>query len=293
MTGVIASRVRVPVADGIHYAGNDVGVLLVHGLGGTPTELKPLAWRIAAAGYTVRLCHLPGHGATESELLSTDRHAWLDAVRRACDSVAQQCSQLVVGGLSMGAVLALGVAAERNHAVSGIIALAPTFRYDGWSVPRSRVLLRWCEPLMATPLGRWYRFTERDPYGVKDERVRARLRDALASGRVADAGLVGTPARSLVELSRLARSVRRGLRHVHAPTLLVHARNDDVSALGNAFDVQRALAGRVEALILDDSYHLVTLDRQREMVADRAVAFVEHVSGMPAAHHASRRHGDD
>src|SRR5258707_15877515 len=84
--------------------GNRVGVLLIHGLGGTPLEVKSIARGLNASGFTVHCCQLAGHCGSEEDLLATDRHDWFRSVEEALTRLEQRCSTIVVGGLSMGAI---------------------------------------------------------------------------------------------------------------------------------------------------------------------------------------------
>ena len=70
----------------------------------------------------------------------------------------------------------------------------------------------------------------------------------------------------------------RELKNVHQPALIVHPREDDYADLNNAWYIQRHLKGLVDMCVLDDSYHVVTIDRQRNIVVDRTIAFVETVA---------------
>ncbi|HRD77098.1 MAG TPA: esterase, partial [Hyphomicrobiaceae bacterium] len=54
-------------------------------------------------------------------------------------------------------------------------------------------------------------------------------------------------------------------------------RHDDQSDIKNTFKLQRALGGLVETVVLDDSYHMVTLDRQRGLVSERSISFAESI----------------
>jgi hypothetical protein len=78
----------------------------------------------------------------------------------------------------------------------------------------------------------------------------------------------------VLEFRWLTREARRVMSKVRAPTLIVHPRYDDFSSLDGALFIQQRLRSRVETLVLDDSYHLVTLDRQRDLVVDRTLRFV-------------------
>jgi carboxylesterase len=71
---------------------------------------------------------------------------------------------------------------------------------------------------------------------------------------------------------KLIAQTRREMPTIRCPALLLHAREDDVASLSNAFYIQRRLGGVVDAVILDDSYHLVTIDQQRDIVIERSLA---------------------
>ena len=267
---------RLAAADhGIRLAGGRTGFLLLHGLGGTPVELKLIARALHAAGHTVHCPQLVGHCGSEGDLLATGWRDWAQSALDALACLNAECDRVIVGGLSMGAVLAIHVAAERPAHVDGLALYAPTLRYDGWSIPRYAFLLKW---LINTPLGRRYSFSEREPYGIKHRRTRQTIMEAMASGDTALAGLEGTPALALQQLWRLVAVTRARMPTVTCPALLVHAREDDIAGLSNAFEIQHRLGGLVDAVILDDCYHLVTIDQQRGIVVDRTLALANRLA---------------
>lgn len=255
------------------YERGPVGVLLIHGLGGTPAEMRDLARRVAAAGYTVLCCQLAGHCGTEEDLSATSYEDWYASAVEALEELEKRCSTILVGGLSMGAVLAALLAAREPRRVRGLVMLAPTLVYDGWSIPKYRFLLRL---VMNTPLVRYYRFEEREPFGLKDERLRALVVRSMRSGNSAEAGLFSTPALALRELLRLNAAVKKVLGHIRQRTLVIHARHDDIASLNNAITLQRRLGGVVDTMVLEDSYHLVTVDRQRHLVGERVIEFMAY-----------------
>jgi carboxylesterase len=88
---------------------------------------------------------------------------------------------------------------------------------------------------------------------------------------------------TVYEFFSLVRNVRPMLSLVKLHTLIFHPRYDDQSDIKNTMTLQRKLGGVVEVSVLDDSYHLVTLDRQRGYVVDRTVEFVDRVLAAEAA----------
>src|SRR5882757_1506049 len=86
--------------------GGRVGVLLVHGLGGTPIELRFIAQGLARAGHTVHCCQLAGHCGTPEELRRSTWKEWYASVEAAHDRLREHCDIIVAGGLSMGGILA-------------------------------------------------------------------------------------------------------------------------------------------------------------------------------------------
>lgn len=264
----------------LRYAGDATGFLLIHGLGGTPVELRLVARALHRAGHTVHCPQLAGHCGTEADLLATGWRDWAKSVLTELDRMRETCERVVVGGLSMGAVMAMHIAAERPLDVDGLALYAPTLRYDGWSIPWYSFLLKL---LINTPIGQRFSFVEREPFGVKDKRTRHIIQNAMNSGDSSEAGLHGTPSRSVQQMWHLIAQTRRQMPSITCPTLLVHAREDDVAGLSNAFEVQRRLSGLVDAVILDDSYHLVTIDQQRDILIERSVAFAKRLAQGAAA----------
>jgi carboxylesterase len=184
--------------------------------------------------------------------------------------LAGRCRRVFVAGLSMGAVLALHLAAQIPGRLAGLALYSTTLKYDGWAIPRLSFLL----PLvLRLPFGRRYRFVESHPYGIKDERLRKRVVANMFAGNSAAAGLSGTPGLSLRELWGLVAEVKREMPGIRTPALIVHASEDDVTSIWNAAYLRRHLAGPTQTVLLDDSYHMITVDRQRQEVVERTAGF--------------------
>ena len=257
------------------FDGGRTGVLLVHGLGGTPIEMRYVALALSRAGHTVSVPQLAGHCATEAELKYSHWQDWYATIDRELDELRKTCDTVIVGGLSAGAIMSLHLAANRANDVQGVACLAPTIWLNGWGVP-------WYAPLFRLVRHKWFanliQFTECEPYGIKDKRMREMVVEALHSGDPSQAGVYSTPGGPMLEFRWLVDIVKKQLSSIKQPTLILHPREDDRADLGNAFYLQRNLAGPVDMTVLEDCYHIITIDRQRDVVAERMVAFADRVA---------------
>jgi carboxylesterase len=258
--------------------GNGLGVLLVHGLTGTPTEMRLLGMGLHAAGFTVAGVQLAGHCGTVDDLLATGWRDWYASVECAAHRLHTQVDQLFVGGLSMGALLALKFAADYPQRVAGVGVYGATFRYDGWAIPRLARLNFMLPLLKRMGIGRTRMFREQPPYGLRDESLRAQVSAAMLGGDSGAAGLPGNPWYSLAELYQLSVLVRRQLPAVTSPCLIAHATDDDIASVGNALLVQQNVAGPTEMLLLKNSYHMITIDRERRLLARQSARFFESIA---------------
>ena len=245
------------------------GVLLVHSLGGSPLELKFVANTLGQSGYTVYCPMLPGlAGGTDVSGLSSWQD-WYAALETAYDQLSEECDTVIVGGVSAGTMLALRLAALRPEKIRGLMLFSPTIWPNGWAIP-------WYFNLFRIVKQRWvarlFQFRARNPHGIKDERLRNFILDSL-SGNNSIEDMFGRGGGLVYEFRKLVRSVKPLLGQVRQHAVIFHPRHDDQSDLFNAMTLQRKLAGMVEVCVLDDCYHMVTLDRQRGYVAERAKEF--------------------
>jgi carboxylesterase len=261
-----------------HLRGGRAGVLLIHGLTGTPTEMRFVGNGLNRAGFSVLGMQLAGHCGDENDLLATGWRDWYASVVDAATRFRAEVDHLFVAGLSMGAVLALKLAIDRPDEVDGLGLYGTTFFHDGWATPpigRLAFLL----PLgIALGIGRKRVSMENPPYGIKDERIRNRIAAAMISGDSEAAGLAGFPWPSLAEFTRLSLHVRNRIGRVRAPCVIVHSGNDDIASLRNVRIVERGVRAPVETVLLDDSYHMVTVDRQRGELIERSAAFFRRIA---------------
>lgn len=255
--------------------GGRVGVLLVHSLGGNPVELRFVAQGLARAGCTVYCPLVPGLGGGTDESGLSSWQDWYSALEGAHDELKAHCDVVIAGGISAGSMLSLRLARERSKEIDGLLLFAPTIWPNGWAIPMHFILFKlvyhkWVASLM--------RLRQRAPYGIKDERIRNFVIDSFRNeGRPLE-DLFGRGGGLVWEFKSLTRDVRRRLGEITQHAAIFHPRHDDQSDISNAFRLQRNLGGQVEMTVLEDSYHMVTLDRQRSTVVDRAVEFVQRLT---------------
>lgn len=272
--------------NGYYDRRGDDAALLIHGLSGAPAEMRSVANELKRGGFSVMCPQLAGHGGTSGDLKRSRWSDWYQTVDAAFDALRSEHRRVFVAGLSMGALLALLLAAKRGRQVDGLALLSTTFFYDGWNVPRFRrhTLL---PIVLYTPLRHFVSWNEPPPYGIKCERTRANLHRALTlreEGTGAKHGIFSVPAVTIREGERLIRAARRVLSNVISPTLVVHATEDDMASVRNAHYVtERIAAERVETFYVDDSYHVLTLDRRKSDVASRVGQFFRNCPAEPAA----------
>jgi len=254
-------------------------VLLLHGLCANPLEMMPLARSLRDAGYVVEAPALEGYGvaapAAGAAPETRRRRAvprfeeWVDMAAAHFDALAARHERVAIGGLSMGSVLTLALALRRPAAA--LMLLSTSLHFDGWNVSPWRRLL----PLAyVPPLRQWLAFRETAPYGIKNERLREWVAQAMNSSHVSAAGADRLPAASLHQASRLIRHVRARLHEIDAPAVVLHASEDDVSGPRSVLELQRRLATTPEVHWFHHSYHMLTLDNERGAVTQAARQFL-------------------
>jgi len=250
---------------------SEKGVLLVHGLTGTPSEMKFVGKRLHQRGFTVYAPTLAGHCADLDALLATRYEDWVESLRVALHRFRQEVDTVYSAGICVGGALALRLAHLEPESMAGVAIYAPALDYDGWSQPKfSRLVRMLSDVLIHIPAVRRLKFEEVHPFGIKSDRLRAAVMEA---GDGIEGALPYFPAQALYETYRLSGMLKKTLPQITTPTLLVHAREDDVCHPRNSYTIQKLHGGRCEVEILDNSYHMIHVDQERQKVADLTAAF--------------------
>lgn len=230
--------------------------------------MRPLGEALAGAGFPVHAPRLAGHATEVADLARVGWRDWFASVEAGLETLAGTAPRVAIVGMSLGALLALHLAAVRPAAVEALVLCGTPLRLRD---PRVRLLPALAQlPWLAR---RWAVIPKRDSGpDIADPAARAASRSYRAM-----------PLPALVELLRLRSLVRREVRRVRQPTLLLHGRDDHSVPVGNLDLLRRALgSARVEAHVLERSWHVVVLDRDRAEVARLTADFLARVeAGAP------------
>ncbi len=278
-----AAKTRVPdLGDGIFLKGqNGRAAILIHGLTGTPNEMKCLGIALNKKGYTVVCPRLKNHGAPLDVLKDTTWEDFYQSVKEAYMKVKDDHEFIVVSGLSMGALLALLLADEFPEKIKGVSCLSPTLFYDGWNTTWYNFLL----PIaIYSPLGYFFYHKEDPPYGVKNKQMQERLHSYYSTAaidnteKIAEYGYPFFPVVLLCQLKALVRHLSGRLKNITVPVQLVQAKDDDISSAKNSQFIYDGVGSKTkEMVMLYDSYHCVTADQERKTVTSRVEEFFEKI----------------
>lgn len=248
---------------------NGRGIVLVHGLTGVPAEMKLVAKHLNRAGYSIYAPLLRGHGQTASELMRTRWQDWRDGLIEDMQRYATRVDTLFTAGICVGGKLGMLASEAMPEKAKATAIYSPCFYFDGWNTPWYYHLAPWGLPIaIKMPWWRNKTYGETETMGIKNERLRQFMAGAETQGVIND-----FPAVSLVQMYRLGAALKRRLPDFTTPTLIVHAREDDLSHPRNA----RAIASHIRAphdlYWVEDSYHMVHVDSQYPKVAQRTAEF--------------------
>jgi carboxylesterase len=239
-----------PEAEPFAADGGPVGAVLCHGLTGMPGSMRGWAEGLADAGLTVRVPRLPGHGTRWQDANKVSWRDWYGELERTFDDVRRRCERTFVMGLSMGGTLVLRLAEERGTDVAGVVVVNAslfTLRKDAKLLPA----IRWVLPSFP-PVGN----------DIKKAGVVEPAYDRL-------------PVKAAYQLSQLWKLTNAGLDRLTQPLLVVTSRDDHVVEPVNSERLmERAASTEKRQVVLEDSYHVATMDNDLPRIVEESLAFV-------------------
>ena len=250
-------------------------VFLIHGLGGTQYDLGSMHKRLKNAGFVTHSLTLPGHGTTPEDLVGVTMEDWMEAVRVKYHEVMAQHEVVHVMGMCMGSLLAIETVKRERHTRGKLIALAPPVYFDGWATPWYAFIRHALFLVPGVPAR--MKFVEEDPFGIKNEQLRAIVKAKFARGENFHYGWV--PLACVQQVDRLRGFVKKDLHKIEAQTLVIHAREDELTSLDSADYLIEKIngkkrAGKARVVVLEDSYHMICVDNDKEIVAKNVMEFL-------------------
>ena len=235
--------------------GQRVGVLLSQGFTGSPASMVPWGRHLAAEGFGIAVPRLPGHGTTWQDLNRTGWADWYAEIERAFEKLRANCDQVVVGGLSMGGSLVLQLAADRGREVAGVMlvnAAVNIERKDVLALP----VLKWLIPAFPA------------------------IANDIKKPGVEEHGYDRTPLKATASMLRGWKALRDDLPKVTQPLLVFRSEVDHVVDPSSARIISSTVSSRdVTERILENSYHVATLDNDAPTIFEESVHFVRRVTG--------------
>jgi carboxylesterase len=240
----------LPGAEPYSASGDARGALVLHGFTGNPQSMRGLAQALAGAGFTVELPLLPGHGTDVADMVPTRWSDWSTAAETAYTELAGRCDHVVVAGLSMGGSLSVWLG-ERHPEIAALVLV---------------------NPLVEPP--------DADTIALLDTLIEGGDETApgigsdIAQEGVVESAYAETPLRAALSLFEGAAEVAAGLGSVRAPILLFSSVQDHVVPPASGDRLIADVKGPVERVMLERSFHVATLDYDKDEIEARTVKFV-------------------
>ncbi len=224
-----------------------IGVAISHGFTGSPVSMQAWAEYLAAAGFSVNLPLLAGHGTNWQELSRTPWQHWYRDFEAAYLELTSRCDTVFVAGLSMGGALALRVAAL--HPVAGIAVVNPGLTFDD---PRAKYSGLLKHVLKSVPA----------------------IGNDIKLPGVTEGAYARTPVAAVHQLSKLFADTAGLLPKVTAPTVIFRSTADHVVP-ESSMDIIKARIGTrdVQVVALENSYHVATMDNDAPLIFSESVDF--------------------
>lgn len=241
----------MPGAEPFFLEGDRTGVLLSHGFTGTTQSMRFIGEYLhQKGGFTVLGVRLSGHGTQPQEMARASAGEWVADVESGLEELQARCSKVFMGGLSMGGTLTLIMAALHPQVIAGALPVNAAIYLDNPAL--AHLAFQMDAPATVPGVG-------------------ADIKKPGETELVYP--VVPVPAiRHLYGLMAVAKEL---LPQVTCPTMVFTSREDHVVPPGNGPYILEHLGAADKRLVwLENSYHVATLDNDKEFIAEEMVSFI-------------------
>jgi len=234
------------------FFGGKTGCNLIHGLTGTPKEVRKMGEYLNSKGFTTLGIRLAGHAIHPNDLIRTRWQDWLASVEDGIHLLRAYCDRIFLVGLSLGGILAL-VSGAHNQ-IDGIIAMSTPYSLpNDWRLKIAKpisVLFPWINKAKSETL---------DKEAAKNHVDYPRY-----------------PTRSIAEVYTLTKILHQSLTHIHCPVLLINSKADKTVPYEQADEFERQIPpGLVSKILIEKSGHVITEDIEKQTVFTECIKFMQ------------------
>lgn len=238
----------IPGAETFYYEGNHIGILLCHGFNGTPQSMRDVGIDLMKKGFTVYSPRLTGHGTDPEDFKRSTNKCWYESVKAGIHFLRERCRHVIVVGQSMGGTLALKAAL--GGLVDAIVTINAALSVPGYACHAEEAGCR---------------FIDEDKPDIKAPDVYEIVYDKV-------------PISAIRELLALIDEIRPRAGDVNVPTCVIHSTVDHVVPPEESIWLYEKIQTTKQRVVLEQSYHVATMDHDRNRLADVIGAFCAQVA---------------
>ena len=237
------------------------GVLILHGFTANLESVRPLFETVVRTGLDLVTPLLRGHGEESPDALrNTTWHDWLEDAERALTDATGPDGKLLVLGHSMGALLAIQLAARHPALVDSVILATPPLRLASPLAPGRP--FHFLAPLVSMLVDRW----ELTPCFADPE-------EAIIPEQYRWA-----PTRAIMSMFELLESTTKLMGRVDSPVLILHGRHESIVLPESAEMVMQAIrtpASEKQVVWFEKTDHQIFCDCERQLAVKAVFDYIE------------------
>ncbi len=218
-----------------------VKILFLHGFGGHPEQLGILKTGLEKRGYLVKSPLLPGHSNIPDSLKAVETADYFSFIESEYQKMKKNGDKIFVIGHSVGAALALWLAAKHPE-IKGVIVLSGMLKFNFWQKIGLAVLRPLKHFIHDTMVG------HRPPY----------------------------PIGAIYEAEKILWIANQELTNIESPVLAIYGKYDNVADLNNLNLLKKAIK-KLASVIITTNDHLPLLSHINYQLENKILDFIRTI----------------